>query len=70
MKILKKLRHSYIWKRIFIERLTEPFHLNILSLFIFFFGTYKQKIKFDLIIRSQHAFGLLFAAENAKKNWI
>ena len=67
MKILKKLRHSYIWKRIFIERLTEPFHLNILSLFIFFFGTYKQKIKFDLIIRSQHAFGLLFAAENAKK---
>jgi len=28
MAFYKKLRHWYIWKRIFLERLAEPIHLN------------------------------------------
>lgn len=65
--IIKKLRNSYHLKRIFYERLTAPLHLNIISIFIYIFGTYKQKIEFDLIIRQQHAYGLLKAGERAIK---
>jgi hypothetical protein len=64
---LKKLKHAYIWKRIFIERLTEPIHLNLLSIFIALFGSYKAKISFDLVLREHNAYGILRAAEEAKK---
>ena len=67
MSFIKKIKHKYIWKRILLERLAEPLHLNILSVFIFLFGSYRSKIFFDLIIRQQHAFGLLKAAERAQK---
>jgi hypothetical protein len=63
--ILKKLRNVYIWKRIFLERLCEPLHLNMLALVVAFFGTYRSKIAFDLILRQQHAFSLLKAADYA-----
>jgi len=54
-------------KKIFLERVTEPIHLNLLSLFWLLFGNYKKKIKYDLIIRSQYAFSLLTAVERAKE---
>jgi hypothetical protein len=64
---LKKLQHSYIWERILIERLSEPIHLNLLSIFVAILGSYKAKISFDLILRQHNAYGILRAAEEAKK---
>ena len=66
MIFLKKLKNKYIWERIFVERLTEPLHLNLVSLFIFLFGSFRSKVAFDLIIRNQHAYCLLKAADLAK----
>jgi hypothetical protein len=63
--LAKKLFNKQIWKRIFYERLTEPLHLNILSIFVFLLGGIKQKINFDLVLRQQHAYGLLAACEQA-----
>ena len=62
----KKLLKFEIWSRIFKERLTEPIHLNILSLFIYLFGTYRTKILFDLIMRQHHAYGIDRACQIAK----
>ena len=67
MAFYRKLKHKYIWKRLFIERFTEPLHLNFISFFIWLFGSYRSKIDFDLIIRQQHAYGLLSAADRALK---
>jgi hypothetical protein len=64
---LKKLQHAYIWERILIERLTEPIHLNLLSVFVALVGSYRAKIDFDLILRQHNAYGILRAAEEAKK---
>ncbi len=61
--IAAKLKHSYIWKRIALERLTEPLHLNILSLFIMAFGSWRSKVAFDLIMRPHNAFCILDAAK-------
>jgi hypothetical protein len=63
---LKKITQNYIWKRIFYERLTEPLHLNILSIFVASFGSLRLKIAFDLLIRQQHAYALLNLADQAK----
>jgi hypothetical protein len=56
-----------IWKRIVVERLTEPLHLNLLSLAVAVFGTYRAKIAFDLIVRQGYAFGMLKATELARE---
>jgi len=63
---INKFRHAYIWKRIFYERLTEPFHLNLISFFVWLFGSYRMKSDYDLILRSQHAYALFKAADLAK----
>jgi len=68
--LLKKIKRLYILKRIFLERLSEPLHLNFLSIFVYLFGSYRLKIYFDLVIRQQHAFGLQYATEKAVKNGI
>jgi hypothetical protein len=52
--------------RLFYERLSEPIHLNILSLFVAAFGSFRRKVEFDLVVRQSHAFSLLLAADNAK----
>ena len=65
--MLRKLRHGYIWKRIFFERFTEPLHLNLLGLFVFFFGTFRLKVLFDLVLRPHNAYAILKAADDAKK---
>jgi hypothetical protein len=70
--------HKYLFKRlfqngrlfnkVFVERLTEPLHLNIISLFVAAFGSYRAKVAFDLIVRQQYAFPILFAADEAKRH--
>jgi hypothetical protein len=67
IKFLTKLRRGYIWKRIFLERLTEPLHLNIMALFVALFGTFRAKVAFDLVLRHHHAYGLLSAADEARE---
>ena len=52
--------------RVLYERFPEPLHLNILSIFVALFGSYKMKIAFDLAVRQQYAFSLLKTAELAK----
>lgn len=68
--LFKKLRHKYIWKRLLHERMTEPLHLNVVSLFVALFGSFRSKVAFDLVIRQQHAYGILAAADLAKSQGI
>lgn len=63
---LGKLRERRIWKRLLTERLSEPLHLNLLSLVVAATGTIESKIYFDLVLRQHQAFGLLNAARKAK----
>jgi len=65
--MLKKLKHKYIWDRIFLERLSEPLHLNFFSLFVKLFGNYEKQIEWDLVLKQQHSYGILKAAKLAKK---
>ena len=55
-------------KKVLIERGTEPLHLNILSLFVAIFGSFRAKVAFDLVIRQQYAFPILYAADLAKRH--
>jgi len=64
--VFKKLRHGYIWRRIFLERLTEPLHLNFISLFISLFGSFRAKVAFDLVVRAPYAFAILKCADEAR----
>jgi hypothetical protein len=62
-----KLKQKHIWKRIFLERLTEPIHLNLLSIPVALFGSFRSKVNWDLVVKQQHAFGLLTAADTARE---
>ena len=64
--LLRRLREPGTLRRIFLERLTEPIHLNLLSAFALF-GSLRTKVDFDLIVRQHTAYGLLKAADNAKE---
>ena len=64
--ILKKLTKPHIWKRIAIERLTEPLHLNLASLFVAIFGSFRAKVAFDLVVRQHTAYCLLRCADQAR----
>jgi hypothetical protein len=64
--LFRKLRQTRIWERIFRERLSEPLHLNLISLLVLAFGSVRSKVYFDLLVRQHHAFGLLRAADKAK----
>jgi hypothetical protein len=66
MSLYKKLARRYIWRRIFYERLTEPIHLNVLSALVAVFGSFRQKVAYDLILRQSHAFALLSTADRAR----
>src|SRR4051794_22006336 len=68
---LQLLRHKLAMRsrrrRILIERLTEPLHLNLLSIAVLLFGSYRSKIAWDLVIRQQYAYGILRAADLARE---
>jgi len=57
--------HSTHWSHHLRDRLGEPLHLNLISLFVYLFGSYRMKVYFDLVIRRNAAFGLLHAADHA-----
>jgi hypothetical protein len=54
------------WQRAAVERLSEPLHLNLISLGVALFGSFRAKVAFDLVVRRQHAYGLLKAADEAR----
>jgi hypothetical protein len=54
-------------ERLFRERLAEPLHLNLIALFVAMLGSRRLKIYFDLYARPQFAFGVLHAADEAKR---
>ena len=64
--LLRRLKKKHVWKRILFERLCEPIHLNLLTLPVALFGSFRTKVSFDLLVRQYHAFGLLRAADWAK----
>jgi hypothetical protein len=61
-----KLAKRRIWKRVLAERLAEPLHLNLLSIFVLALGSYRSKVAWDLVVRQHYAFGALEAADIAK----
>lgn len=63
----RRLSERRIWHKLYLERLSEPLHLNFISFFIFLFGSFRKKVSYDLVLRPQHAYGLLEAADKAKK---
>lgn len=65
--LLTKLKQRKIWRKIYVERLSEPLHLNVISLFYVVFGSLSKKIEYDLIVRPHHAFSIWKAAEAAQK---
>jgi len=65
--VLKRLRQPGKWQKILVERLAEPLHLNLLSVFVALFGSYRAKVAWDLVVRQQYAFPVLYAADAAKK---
>lgn len=64
--LLNKLRKGRVWRKIGQERLTEPLSLNLASLLVWGFGSYRQKISWDLVVRQPYAYGVLKAADLAK----
>jgi len=65
--LFRKLIKKHVWKRVFLERLCEPIHLNLLSIPAALFGSFRTKVRYDLVVRQQHAFGMLQAADWAKE---
>jgi hypothetical protein len=65
--LLKRLSQPGKIEKVFVERLTEPLHLNIISLFVGLFGSFRAKVAFDLIVRQQYAFPILYAADLATR---
>ncbi|WP_299103026.1 hypothetical protein [uncultured Winogradskyella sp.] len=64
--LLKRLTQKRIWTRIYKERLSEPLHLNIISFFVFLFGSFRSKVLYDLVLRPHHAYSILKAADQGK----
>ena len=68
--MVKRLpRHRVVARKIKFQlkdRLGEPLHLNLLSLVVRLFGSFRAKVAFDLVERRKYAFPLLKAADYAK----
>lgn len=65
--IWNKLKEPRIWRRIFLERMSEPIHLNLLSGVIAICGTLRAKIAHDLVVRPFNAFAILQTADWARR---
>lgn len=68
--VLDKLLKPRIWKKILHERLSEPIHLNLVAAGVALFGSFRSRVDFDLVVRAQHAFGLLQSADWARSHGI
>jgi hypothetical protein len=62
--LLRKLRERQKLRKIILERLTEPLHLNFAAM-VALMSSYKMRVAFDLVVRPQYAYGILRAAELA-----
>jgi hypothetical protein len=69
-KIFLKIFRPYIWKRLYFERLGEPLIYNLISVWYLLFGNFRQKVNYDLVPREPYSFGILSAADFAKRNHI
>jgi hypothetical protein len=65
--LLSRLLDSEKLTKVGIERLTEPIHLNVASLFVAAFGSYRAKVAFDVVVRPQYAYSILRAADQARE---
>ena len=65
--LLSRLTRQSRRNRLVTERLTEPLHLNLASLFVALFGSFRAKVDHDLIVRQQFAFPILHAADKARE---
>ena len=65
--VFKRLARASRRDRLVSERLTEPFHLNLMSAFVALFGSFRTKVNHDLIIRQQFAFSILHVADKARE---
>lgn len=65
--VVKRLARPSRRNRIVTERLTEPLHLNLAAAFVALFGSFRNKVNHDLIIRQQYAFPILHAADKARE---
>jgi hypothetical protein len=64
---LRRLFRPGQLRKVLVERGTEPIHLNLLSAIVAVCGTYRAKVDFDLVVRQQYAFPILYAADAAKQ---
>jgi hypothetical protein len=65
-KMWKKLYEPRIWRRIYLERMGEPLIYNVASVFALLFGSFKQKVHYDLVPRQPYAFCIQAAADKAR----
>ncbi len=65
MSLWRKLFEPRILRRVLLERLTEPLHLNLLALGVAAVGSFRQRVNFDLIVRQHNAYSILSAADRA-----
>lgn len=65
--VWRKLANRYIWRRIMVERMSEPLHLNAAAVLVGIFGSFRSKVAFDLILRHHHAYAILNAADQAAR---
>lgn len=68
MYLLRRLLRPGQLRKVFVERGTEPIHLNLLSVLVAALGSYRTKVDFDLVVRQQYAFPVLYAADLARRN--
>lgn len=67
MGILKQLKQREVRHKVFYDRVGEPMHLNLLSLLVGIFGSFRHKVEHDLVPRAQNAFCILSAADQARQ---
>ena len=70
MHFVRKLSEPGMWDRILRERFAEPLRLNMLSIGVAAFGSFRRKVDFDLVVRRQNAFSILKAADFAAKQGV
>ena len=66
-RTVEALKQRAAWAALLRERLSEPLHISALSLLVLAFGSFRAKVYFDIYRRPQHAFGLLYAADQANR---
>jgi hypothetical protein len=52
-------------RRVLLERLTEPLHLNLLAVGAGLFGTFRQRVNCDLVVRQHNAYSISTASPSS-----